>query len=339
MTVPNLYPVSAQFCAIAKDAGDGTPVAMVDNLLTNNFTFVDTPAWLTDNSNVGGMDATGTVTQGKLYCAVTGGGNVFTDTFPYLLANILGDVTTTGTAAPFAHKVSVMNPAASNSYHAQPTSHTFTAYNGVAASTGAWQIASAALSQLVIEFDAAAGLLAYTFTANGWPSVIAAARPTSAPSAVKPIPAWRGTMGLGGPATGGTLVSNLATAKITINREVENQFMADGTQNPQAIGRGAISSVAFDATFLATDNVVWTDMMNNTKPQVQWLFAAGTSQQVQLDMQVAVFKVAKPNYGSKMVRWDTSGVGERNSTNVGATGGLASFQATVTNAVAAGHYS
>lgn len=338
MTVPNLYPVSAQFGGIAKDLGDGSPVAMADNLLTNQLMFVDTPVWLTDNSNIGGMDATGATVQGKLYCAVNGGGNVFTDTFPYLLANILGDVTTTGTASPFSHKVSVMNPAASNSYKAQPTSHTITAYNGVAASTGAWQIASCALSQLVIEFDAAAGLLAYTFTANGWPSVIAGVRPTSAPSAVKPIAAWRGQMGLGGPASGGTLVTNLATAKITINREVENQFMADGTQNPQAIGRGAVTS-AFDATFLATDNVVWTDMMSNTGPQVQWLFNAGTSQQVQLDMQVARFKVAKPNYGSKMVRWDTSGSGERNSTNAGATGGLASVQATVVNAVASGHYS
>lgn len=337
MTVPNLYPVSAQFCGVSKDAGDGAPVAMVDNLLTNSFMFVDTPVWIPDNSNVGGMDATGTVTQGKLYCAVTGGGQVFTDTFPYLLANILGDVTTTGTASPFSHAVSLMNPAASNSYHAQPVSNTFTAYNGVAASTGAWQIASAALSQLVIEFDAASGLLVWTCTASGWPSVIAGVRPTSAPSAVKPIAAWRGQMGLGGPASGGTLLSNLAHAKITINREVEPQFMADGTQNPQAIGRGSITS-AFEATFLATDNVVWTDMINNTKPQVQWLFNVSSTQQVQLDMQVAAFEVAKPNYGSKMVRWDTSGVGERNSTNVGSTGGLASIKATVVNAVSSGHY-
>lgn len=333
-----MFPVSAKFGGIAKDGGDGVPVAMADNLNTTQFDFVDTPVWLPDTSNIGGMDATGTVTQGKIYCAVNLGGNVFTDTFPYLLANILGDVTTTGTASPFAHAVALLNPAAGNSYKAQPTSHTLTAYNGVAASSGAWQIASVALSQLVIEFDASSGLLVWTATGNGWPSVIAGSRPTSAPSTVKPIAAWAGKMGLGGPASGGTLLSNLATAKITINREIENQFMADGTQNPAGIGRGAITT-AFDATFLATDNVVWTDMINNTKPQVQWLFNVGASQQVQIDMQVAAFEVAKPNYGNKMVRWDTSGVGERNSTNAGATGGLASIKATVTNAVASGHYS
>lgn len=339
MAVPNMFPVNAQFSGIAKDLGAGGPVAMVDNLKTNNFMFVDTPAWLTDNSYVGGMDATGQTVQGKLYCAVTGGGNVFTDTFPYLLANILGDVTTTGTASPFTHVISLMNPAASNGYHAQPTSHTLTAYNGVAASTGAWVIASSALSQLVIEFNAATGLLSCTFTANGWPSAAAAARPTSAPSAVLPLAGWRGQMGLGGPASGGTLLSNLATAKITINRDLENQFLADGTQNPQAIGRGALKSVDFEATFLATDSTVWSDMINNTGPQVQFLFNASASQQVQLDMQVARFKVAKPNYSNKMVRWDTSGMAERNSTNVGSTGGLASIQATVINAVASGHYS
>jgi len=332
-----MYPVSAKFAGVSKDAGDGTPVAMVDNLNTTTFDFVDTPVWINDASNIGGMDATGTQTQGKIYCAVNAGGNVFTDTFPYLLANILGDVTTTGTASPFTHKASLLNPAAGNSYRAQPVSNTFTAYNGVAASTGAWQIASAALSQLVIEFDASSGLLTWTCTANGWPSVIAAVRPTSAPSTVKPIAAWRGQMGLGGPASGGTLLANLATAKITINREIENQFMADGTQNPTGIGRGAIST-AFEATFLAQDNVVWTDMIQNTKPQVQWLFNVAAGQQVQLDMQVASFQVAKPNYGNKMVRWDTSGVGERNSTNAGASGGLGSIQATVVNAVASGHY-
>lgn len=334
-----MYPVSAQFAGIAKDAGDGTPVAMVDNLLTNSFEFVDTPVWLTDDSNIGGMDATGSIQQGKIYCAVSMGGNVFTDTFPYLLANILGDVTTTGTASPFTHAVSLLNPAASNSYRAQPTSHTLTAYNGVATTSGAWQIASVALSQLVIEFDASSGLLTWTATANGWPSVVAAARPTSAPSTVKPIAAWRGLMGLGGPATGGTLVSNLATAKLTLNRDIENQFMADGTQTPAGIGRGALTSAAFEATFLAQDQTVWSDMMNNTKPQVQWLFDVAAGQQVQIDMQAASFQVAKPNYGNKMVRWDTSGVGERNSTNAGASGGQASVQVTCVNAIASGHYS
>lgn len=337
MTAALAYPVSAQFSGIAKDAGDGVPVAMADNLLTNSFEFVDTPVWMPDNSYIGGMDATGTVTQGPIYCAVSGGGQVFTDTFPYLLANILGDVTTTGSASPFTHAVSLLNPT-SGAPTAQPTTHTFTAYNGVAASTGAWQIASACLSQLVIEFDASSGLLVYTFTANGWPSVVAAARPTSAPSTVKPIAAWRGTMGLGGPASGGTLVANLATAKITINREVENEFMANGTQTPLVIARGAVST-AFEATFLAQDDTVWTDMINNTQPQVQWLFDVGASQQVQLDMQVAAFETAKPNYGSKAVRWDTTGVGVRNSTNAGASGGLGSIQATVVNAVSSGHYS
>lgn len=333
-----MYPVSAQYSGIATDAGDGAPVAMVDNLLTNDFMFVDTPVVLTDDSYAGVMDSTGNTQLGKMYCAVTGGGNAFTDTLPYLLANILGGIDTTGTAAPFTHKATVLNPAASNDYQAQPASHTLTAYNGVAASTGAWEIASAALSQLVIEFDASSGLLTYTFTANGWPSVIASVRPTSAPSTVPPIAAWRGQMGLGGPASGGTLLANLATAKITINRDIENEFMADDTQTPMGIGRGKIDT-AFEATFLAQDNVIWSDLMNNTKPQVQWLFAVSSTQQVQIDMQSAAFTVAKPNYGSKMVRWDTSGIGERNTTNTGTSGGQGSIAITVVNSVAAGHYS
>ena len=337
MTAALAYPVSAQFSGIAKDAGDGVPVPMVDNLLTNSFMFTDTPVWMHDNSYIGGMDATGTDVQGKIYCAVSGGGQVFTDTFPYLLANILGDVVTTGSASPFTHAIALMNPAAGNSYTAQPTTHTFTAYNGVGTTFGAWTIASAALSQLVIQFDAAASLLTYTFTANGWPSALALARPTSAPSTVKPIAGWQGKFGLGGPASGGTLQKNLASAKITINREIENQFMADATQNPLVISRGAITT-AFDCTFLAQDVTAWTDMVTNVQPQLQWLFNIGASQSVQLDMQLGAMEVTKPNYGSKTVRWDVSGVGVRNSTNAGVSGGQGSIKATIVNTVASGHY-
>ncbi len=332
---PVMYPVAAQFSGIAKDLGDGVPVAMSDNLLTNNFMYVDTPVWLNDNSFIGSMASDGNITQGVLYCAVTGGGQVFTDTFGYLLANILGDVVTTGTASPFTHAISLLNPT-SGAPTAQPGSHTLTAYDGVAASSGARQIASSALSQLVIDFDAAASLLTYTFSANGFKSVIAGSRPTSAPSGVKPIAGWRGTMGLGGTAVGAP-VANLASAKITINREIENEFMANGTQNPLGIGRGALTA-AFDATFLAQDETVYNDMINNTKPQTQFLFNLGSTQQIQIDAQSTAYEVTKKNMGSKMVRWDCSGVLERNSTNAGASGGLSPLKVTLVNAIASGHY-
>jgi len=191
----------------------------------------------------------------------------------------------------------------------------------------------------VFEFTAATGLLTWTGKANSWVSQPAAARPTSAPSGVLPQAGWVGLMGLGGTAVGAPITS-LKTAKITITRELENEFTVNGTQNPLVIFRGGLS-VAFDATFIAQNETVYTDMIQNTQPQVQFQFQTGTGSSlalVQFDMQKAAFTSAAPDFSAKTVNWSVSGKGVFNTTNVGTSGGLAPFQTTLKNAVASGTY-
>lgn len=338
MTAPVLYPTSAQFSGVAKEAtaSPGTPVAMTNPLLTDNFVWVDTPIWLPDKAYRGvmGNDSFNEI-EGVYTCAVTAGGPVFADTIGFVLGNILGDVTTTATAAPFTHKISLLNPT-SGAPTAQPTTHTLTAYNGVTPTVGARQVPYSCFSQVVFSFDAAAGLLTWTGSAMGWKSVPAGARPTASPSAVKPQASWIGVLGLGGTVIGAP-VASIQTGKITITREIEPEPVANGIQNPLAIARNGLAAT-FDLTFIAQDESIYNYMIGNTQPQAQLLFSSGAGQQVQFDIQQASFQKASPDYGNKVVRWVTSGKCVFNSTNVGTSGGLAPIQATLVNSMPSGSY-
>ncbi len=336
MTAAVAFPSVAQFSGVAKDLGDGTPVAMTATLLTDSFVWKDTPTWLYDQAYRGVMgNSAFNEIEGVYYCDVACGGPVYVDTIGFPLGNILGDITTTGSVAPFVHAISLLNPTSGNP-SAQPTSHTLTAYNGVTATVGARVIPSCAFSEIVFDFDAASGLLTWTGKANGFKSQAAGARPTASPTSVKPQAAWIGTMGLGGTVIGSPIVS-LSTGKITLTREVENENTVNGSQNPLLIARGGFSC-SFDLTFIAQNETVYTDMINNVQPQIQLLFSSGSNQKIQFDLQQAAFESAFPDYGSKVVKWSVSGKGVFNSTNVGSSGGLAPMQVTLTNAVAAGIY-
>lgn len=338
MTAPVLYPSVARFSGWAKEVATtpGTAVPMTMNLNTDSFVFKDEPVWIKDQATRGSMgnDAYNLV-QGPIVCNVTADGPVFVDSFGMLLANIFGDLTVTGTASPFTNKFSLLNPT-SGAPTAQPITHTLTAYNGVAPTSGTHLIPYACFSQLVIEFDAASGLLKWSGTATGWKSQVAGSRPTSSPSSVKPQASWVGTMGLGGTVGGAPIVS-IQTGKITITREIEPEPVANGSQTPLGITRGGLS-VAADFTFLAQDNSVYTHMINNDQPQVQILFSSGSTQQVQFDMQQYGFTVTDHDYGNKAVRWATSGMPIFNSTNAGASGGQSPMSATLVNAIASGTY-
>jgi hypothetical protein len=156
---------------------------------------------------------------------------------------------------------------------------------------------------------------------------------------VIPQAAWQGLMGLGGTASGAPITS-LKTAKITVTRELENEFTVNGTQNPLVIFRGGLS-VTFDATFIAQNETVYTDMITNAQPQLQFKFASGAGSSAinfQVDMQKAAFTAAYPDFSAKTVAWTVSGKGVFNTTNVGTSGGLAPVQFTLQNAVTSGTY-
>jgi hypothetical protein len=341
VTNPPFYPVVAQFDGVAVETEAGTPVAMSATVpLTAPLGWQDKPLYITDKGMRGSMtDEYGEV-QGVMICDVGGmQGNVLVDTFGYLLANILGDVAETGTTAPYQHEFALMNPASGNSYTAQPVTNTWTHYDGVTPSVGARQIPGLCLSQLEISWEYATKLLTWTAKGTGWESVAAGSRPSPSPSSVKPDASWIGQFAVGGTVMSDS-VTNLETAKITINRELEVEYTGNGSQNPLGIARAGLT-VETAYTFIAQDLTYYTDVMSNTQPQIQAIFSTGTGaslQSLQIDMQQNALVVPKPNAGKKMARWDITGKGIANTTNAGATGGDSPLMVTLKNAVASGIY-
>jgi hypothetical protein len=344
MPAPVAYPSVAQFDGVAPEGPTtpGTPVAMTNTIpLESDFKWEDKYVYIADKGKRGVMgDTSFNRIQGVKYCDVSSmGGAVFMDTFPFLLANILGDVVTTGTAAPYSTVCALLNPT-SGAPTAQPPTLTWTHYDGVTTTTGARQIPYFCLSQLVISWDNATGLLMWTGKGQGWASQAAGTRPSPAPSSQTPKAAWTGQLALAGTVGGGQNVTNLESFKLTIDRELENEFMGNGSQNSLMVARGGLSST-FEATWLAQDLTAYNELTANTQPQMQAIFTAGTGAALvalQLDMQQSAFTKCAPNYGKKMVRWDSSGEFEFNSTNVGASGGQGPLVATAKNAVTSGTY-
>lgn len=342
MAAPVVYPVVAQINGIAKEATatPGTPVAMTNTMLVDTFKWEDKIIWGEDKAPRGvmGNDAF-SETELVYSCDVSSvGGPVHADTIGFPAGNILGDITTTGVSAPYTHVISLLNPT-SGAPTGQGTTHTWTHYNGVAPTVGGIYVPYFCLSQLVLTWEAATGLLMWSGKGTGWKSTALGARPTAAPSGILPFAGWVGQLGIGGPVNTNA-VTNLEKATITINRELELEYTGNGLQNALSIARGGLACT-FDFQFIAQDNTYYTDMVNNTQPQVQVLFTTGAGASLvslQVDMQQAAFQKVPPDYSKKMVRWMVSGKGVMNSTNVGSSGGLAPIQLTLKNAITSGSY-
>lgn len=342
MTAPLAFPSVAQFDGVAKEDPDnpGTPVAMTMNVpLETDLKWEDKPLYIPDKGLRGDManDSYHEV-QGVYYCDVTAmGGSIFLDSFPFLLGNILGDYTGTATAAPYKHQFSLLNPTAA-APTAQPTTLTWTHYDGLTPTVGARQIPYFCLSELVIEWEVATGLLMWSGKGQGLRSVPAGARPVSSPSAVKPIAAWEQQCAVGGTIAGGQTVANLEKLTLTLTRELELEYT--GGQNPLMVARGGLSS-SLAATYLAQDMTYYTDNQSNTQPQLQALFSVGAGAalaSLQIDVQQYAMEKTTSDGSKKMLRWDTSGKPVLNSTNTGTSGGRGPAQITVQNAVTTGSY-
>ena len=167
------------FLGIAKEAtrtaGSTPPTAVTasDFIPVNDISPFDNIKYLDDQNWRGSMvDIYGTV-QGNIYAELQFGGDVFPDTIGYAVAGVLGDVTTTGSSAPYTHAIAVKN-----SGTGQATSYSFIDYNAL----DARQFTGCQFGGLDIKFNAE-GLLEYTATANGFRSAVSASITTATGSA------------------------------------------------------------------------------------------------------------------------------------------------------------
>jgi hypothetical protein len=338
MAGPTTWPSAKQFIGVAKETTPGTPVALAFTMPVEKFEPEDKTVALIDKSLRGDMSEEQAYIPGTQQSEFSISGPAYMDGLGFWLNNILGDITTTGASAPFSHAMSLLN-----SGGAQPGTLTITDWQGPPATNFARQFTGCCLSEVTLKGNAESELITLDAKGMGWKSNIAAAAPTSAPTAALPLASWRTLLGIGGPAAGGTLDSTIGSWEIKISRKLKAYFTAQNSQNPFVIQRGEVSVAGkLDFVAPATEANPLLQYLNNSQPQFQWIIdnglTLGNALGMTVDVQAAAFDTSKIDRGSEAVGYSATFKGIANSTNAGASGGRSPIKITLRNAIAAATY-
>lgn len=324
-----VFPGAKRWIGIAKEVTPGTAVAPALTVPVDKFDPSDDVTQLDDQALRGSMSKQYGQYAGPIMSSWDLGGPMFGDGLGHLLQNILGGYAVSGASAPYTHTFSLLN-----SGDGQPVTHTITDATGIPATGLARQYPYSCISELTLNWNAEQ-LCSWEAKAVGWPSVVPGAPPTNTLSSVPPIPSWRAAVGIGGPASAGTLMSDVTEFSITLSREVTPYNTADGSQAPFVIARGPID-VSGKFTQVAQSEQRILDYLANTQPQLQFVLSNGLTLSalvsVQFDMQKVGYRTAKINQGTIFV-YDVEFQAIANSTNVGASAGLAPAKVVLQNAV------
>lgn len=241
--------------------------------------------------------------------------------------------------APFNSKFSLYNGG-----NGQPVTHTLTHFQGTPTGSGARQYTSACLSELTLKWNAETALFTYDAKGTAWPSNIAAAPPTAAPSTVPPIASWRALLGVAGPASSTTLVATATDGEISIKRKLDAMYTAQNSQNPFIIQRGELDCSG-KLKFIAVLNAFggassaeqpYLYMLNNTQPQIQLVLDNGVAGAGKIthtiNTQQAAVTAAKFDGGKSAIMYDTEFTAIPTVTDAGFSGGISPLLYTLANA-------
>lgn len=245
--------------------------------------------------------------------------------------------------APYFHVFALLNGSlGAVNGPAQGPTHCVTDRQGIAAN-GANQYAYACMSEVTITGNAEK-LLDWTGKA------VCASRATAGSavgttnvSSVVPYPSWRTVTGIGGAASGGTQVLNIAEHSITLSRAVKAYNTEQGSQQPYIIARGKQSNTGKITFAPSIDDSALIAMLGNSQPQLQFVSGNGLTGanlvSVQVDIILAAYKTADITDGSELFGYDvdftpvhtaaTSG----GISTTGASGGKGAVKVTLTNAI------
>ena len=232
------------------------------------------------------------VIQGKIYSEFDLGGDVFPDTTGYLYAGVLGDVTTSASAAPYTHEISLLNSQASNG---QPPTYTLSDYYSLGSSSTR-QYAGTQFASIDTKFSADA-LLTYTAKGMGYKS-ITAVNPSPTFTTVSPLPSWTGQVTLAGSVT-----AIMAEGNVNIQRSVTPIHTVADTQNPYQLFAGPMTVEGSLLLVLESDAQL-NYYLNNTQPSLTVDFTEGAGSnlvQVQFQMTKCAFTVAKIERGKDYI--------------------------------------
>lgn len=307
---------------IAKEVTQGVPVAPVDFIpVTADPKPNIMQTYLADKGWRGSATALFGEVLGQRKAEISVDGNVDPALIGYQLQSVLGDVVTTGAAAPFTHAMSLLNTG-----QQQPGGYTITDYDGGQAN----QYAAARFSDLSIKFTAD-GLLSYTSKATCWAPAVYATALAPSFSAAQPIASWVGVAQIAG--AGNTAIID---GTIDLKRTVEAIQTVDGNPDPYKMWSGLLA-VTGKLNLIYEDQTAMTDYLTNVQPALDLIWTQGTSS-LRLHMSKAAFVkgdvIRGKDYGTVSVTFDALA----NVTDVGASAGFSPIKATLINAKAAGTY-
>jgi hypothetical protein len=270
---------------------------------------------------------TGTAAEIVVLTNVSGTTLTFTNT-PLRNAHAAAQTVAT-VVAPFTHVFALLN-----SSPGQPPTHTITHFNGISGSFKANQYAYWCCASCSLNMDAEK---LFTHDTKGMSYIRAAATGavTNNFSAVAVYPNWRFAVGIGGPASGGTLINDVAMCGIDIKREVKPRWASNGQQAPYVIYRNALS-VSGKFTEIAQSDSPMTQLLSNTQPQLQFTATNGLAGanllSITFDLKQAAMETVKLN-NNEIIEYESTWKAINNSTNVGASGGAGPMVVTIVNAV------
>ena len=249
------------------------------------------------------------------------GGPVYADTIGWMLAGILGDLTNTGTAAPFQSAMSLKN-----SGNGQPTTHSVND-NYVAANQG---VAGVKWTDLEIKWTAE-GLLEFDAKGTGL-SVADQSKPSASMTGVIPTPAWLAVLTLGGV---GMSKSNDGSIKFARTNKVIK--VLNNTQVPLTV---FLSSLMVTGKYKAImdDETELNRYITNTQPSFLVNFQQGAGagvQQLQIQCSQAAWDkdpTITQTAGSP-IEIEAEFTAIANATDAGASGGVSPCKVTVQSAV------
>jgi Phage tail tube protein len=318
------------YLGVALETTKGTAVTPANfvPITLNSFKPVDVIAPLYDNGIRGSLVENYNYVQGRKHTTVDFGGPVFADTIGYWIAGVLGDVTTTGSAAPYTHTIALKNTVASTS-DAQPKALTITDFYGAGTRYNPGQ----QITDLGLTFNAD-GMLEYTVKAMGFPSSTTSA-PTPSFTTVLPTQVWTGVVTIGGSS-----VAYVRTGTLDLARKSEAIFGLSNTQAPYQVFLGALT-VKGKITFVMQDDTELTRYLSNTQPALTFNFSTGsgsTATQVAFTISKGAYVTGaiERNNDYVEVTVDIEGLG--NTTDVGASAGYSPIKFTLQNALPSGTF-
>ena len=315
-----------QWLGIAKEVTSGTPVTPAYFMSPKTITAKDDPKKVDIEALRGSMGTIFNVIPTIIVGSVESDGYFYPDTDGFPLAGIMGDITETGTAAPYTHTFSLLNSAPG-----QPHSYTLTHSWGA---TEARQRAFGIWDSVDLKFTSS-GILMATASATTFGSTqVAEVTPTV--SAATPMPAWLGTVTIGG-----TAVSTVFDGSLTIKRDVTPIEVLNGTQIPGSIFGGTVTVSGKLSFIVDAADTVQVQFLNDTQQSLVLNFTQGTGateESLNLQMSLVDWKTYQLKEEKSYMAADVDFTAILNATDAGASGGESPIKVTLINAIPTGVY-